>query len=134
VEPRPLRAGSAFRGVLEVSERLDLARTRVELKLQISTSWSSDFGLEYRIGEGLRADWESRRAVTEHVTLWRGTLTEIQAGALGPRYAFEGALASAPTPTVVLAHGNATARIDVVIDRRMRGDRHFDRPVAIATG
>jgi len=132
VEPRPLVPGGAFRGSIETAEELDPARTRVEVKLLVATDYSSgglDVGLD--LPGGVRLESLARRAVSEQRSIWKGVLTGSESIDGGRRYAFAGELPDEPVGTIALPHGSATALVDVIVDRRLRTDRHLSRPVAI---
>ncbi|MDQ3492103.1 MAG: sporulation protein [Chloroflexota bacterium] len=132
LDPRPLVPGGAFRGAIETSEQLDPARTRLEIKLLISTDYSSggfDVGID--LPGGVRMESRARRAVSEQRAIWKGQLTGSEAADGVRRYPFAGQLPDDPVATLVLPHGSSRAIVDVIVDRRMRPDRHLSRPVAI---
>lgn len=135
VEPRPLITGAPFSGIVDMQEGLDLGKTRVEVKLKAASNYS-DGGLDLGVTlpGGLRLDSNARRAAVETRTVWQGSLTEAGSKDGGHRYAFQGQLPAEPIATVSLPHGSVTATIDVIVDRRLRPDEHFTRPVAIVSG
>jgi hypothetical protein len=132
LDPAPLRIGQPFRGWVGISEALDPDRTRVELKLRVSTTYSGGMGLGVQVG-AVRFESEARRAVHDDRVLWQGRLAPAEAAeGFAAGYAFEGVVPAEPVPTVVLPNGYAEAWLDLIVDRRMRRDIHFRRPVAIA--
>ncbi len=134
VDPRPLAPGSALRGAIETAEDLDPARSRVEIKLLVSTDYSSGgFNVGIDLPGGVRMESLARRAVSEQRTIWKGELAEAEGEAVdgARRYAFAGELPDEAVATLVLPHGSARAIVDVIVDRRLRPDRHLTRPVAI---
>ncbi|MBA2571158.1 MAG: sporulation protein [Chloroflexi bacterium] len=133
VEPRPFIAGAPFAGTLDAGESLDLSRIRVEVKLVVSTEGSGGLGLGIALPTGVRIGHDARRGVTETRALWQGVLTEVPGADGTRRYGFSGQLPAEPVATIALPHGAATALVDVIVDRRMRRDGHFTRPVAIAS-
>jgi hypothetical protein len=136
-QPAPIRAGAPFSGAVDMTSPLDLGGTRLELKLNVSTTKDSSAGAEVgAVLLGAAGLWtETQRAVRDSQVLWRGALTEVAPGAPGwRRYAFGGQLPLAPVVTGVYPHGVAAAVLDVVQSRSFRPDGHITRPVAIVTG
>ena len=133
VEPAPLAAGQPFRGYLETAEQLDLRSARVELKQRVETTGGTGGGVSITLNTSVLSTG-GRRNVADERVLWAGALAPMEGGTAGQRYQFAGQLALAPIGTVVLPHGFATARLDIVISRRLMPDRHITRPVAIVTG
>lgn len=132
IQPRPLVPGAPFQGSIETTEELDPDKTRVEIKLVVSTDYSTggfDVGLD--LGGGVRVESLARRAVHEVRAIWAGTLTGPEGGEGLRRYTFAGQLTDEPVATIVLPHGSARAMVDVIVDRRLRPDVHYTRPVAI---
>ncbi len=133
IEPRPLVPGAAFQGAIETAEELAPGKTRVEVKLVVSTGYSSagfDVGID--LPGGVRLESLARSAVDEQRAIWKGTLTGSEQVDGRRRYAFAGRLPDEPVATVVLPHGSARAVVDVIVDRRLRPDVHYTRPVAIS--
>ncbi len=132
IEPRPLAPGAAFQGAIETAQELAPGKTRVEVKLVVSTDYSSGgFNVGIHLGGGVRVESLARRAVHEQRAIWTGTLTGSEPAEGTRRYAFAGRLPDEPVATIVLPHGSARAMVDVVVDRRLRPDVHYTRPVAI---
>ena len=133
VQPSVLVSGAPFQGLVEVAEPLDLKSTRVELKVKASTNWSAGLGLGIELGGGVKIESQAKRAVHEERSVWQGTLSEIEPADGRRRYLLQGQVPPERIATVTLPHGEVTATLDVIINRRMRRDEHFRRPVAIAS-
>ena len=113
---------------------LDLATTRVELKLVVSTLGESGIPGAYVLGK-LGVTSSSKRGVTESQSLWQGQLGAPTTPAPGfQRSAFAGQVPAGTNMTASFPHAAATAIIDVTLARRLRPDQHVTRPVAIAPG
>lgn len=133
VEPAPLVAGQPFRGYLEIAEQLDPRSVRVELKQRVETTGGTGGGATISLNTAVISTG-GRRNVADERLLWSGQLAPMEGGQAGQRYQFAGQLPLAPIGSVMLPHGLSTARVDVVIGRRLMPDRHVTRPVAIVTG
>lgn len=134
VDPRPLRIGAPFRGVVDVMGTLDVSTARVELKLVVSTLGESGIPGAYLLGK-LGVSSSSRRGVIEAQSLWAGQLGPPTTPAPGvQRSEFVGQVPPGTNITASFPHAAATAIIDVTLPRRLRPDQHVARPVAIAPG